>query len=150
MGTLKLLGTLWTFNFHLAVFSNKFCIVNAMFFSFMLLQIASAWKLRIENIWKTKISKIYQISLEHRLSDQRLPQYESSAVVISDEPKLEFSGSSRAELWGFGAEPSQAELGHFNFRAETELTIPTICMSKNCKLAANFRSYLKIAPVTWF
>ena len=25
--------------------------------------------------------------------------------------------------------PSQAELGHFNFRAETELTIPTICMS---------------------
>ena len=24
-----------------------------------------------------------------------------------------------------------AELGHFNFRAETELTILTICMSKN-------------------
>ena len=28
------------------------------------------------------------------------------------------------ELWRF-----RAELGHFNFRAETELTIPTICMS---------------------
>ena len=30
-----------------------------------------------------------------------------------------------------GSEPSRAELGHFNFRAETELTIHTICMSKN-------------------
>ena len=49
-----------------------------------------------------------------------------------------------------GSEPSRAELGHINFRADTELTLPKICMSKNCKLAANFRSYLKIAPVTWF
>ena len=31
------------------------------------------------------------------------------------------------------SEPSRAELGHFNFRAETELTIHTICMSKNSK-----------------
>ena len=31
------------------------------------------------------------------------------------------------------SEPSRAELGHFNFRAETELTILTICMSKNSK-----------------
>ena len=28
------------------------------------------------------------------------------------------------------SEPSQAELGYFNFRAETELTILTICMPK--------------------
>ena len=38
-------------------------------------------------------------------------------------------GSSSYE----GSEPSRAELGHFNFRAETELTIYTICMSKNNK-----------------
>ena len=37
-------------------------------------------------------------------------------VLISDEPELEFSGSRRAELERF-----RAELGHFNFRAETEL-----------------------------
>ena len=29
-----------------------------------------------------------------------------------------------------GSEPSRAELGHFNFRAENELTILTICISK--------------------
>ena len=40
-------------------------------------------------------------------------------VIASDELELEFSGSSRAELWMFQAEPSRA--GHFNFRAETEL-----------------------------
>ena len=34
--------------------------------------------------------------------------------------------------------PSQAKLGHFNFRAETELTIPTICQK-----IANFYSYLR-------
>ena len=37
-----------------------------------------------------------------------------------------------------GSEPSQAELGHFNFRAETELTILTICMSKNSKFLTYF------------
>ena len=31
------------------------------------------------------------------------------------------------------SEPSRAELGYFNFRAETELTIVTICISKNSK-----------------
>ena len=40
-------------------------------------------------------------------------------VFNRDEFKLEFSGSSPAEL------------EHFNFRAETELTILTICRSKN-------------------
>ena len=48
--------------------------------------------------------------------------------LFSLKPKLLEMSSSRAELWRF-----RAELGHFNFRAETELTIPTICMSKNCK-----------------
>ena len=42
-------------------------------------------------------------------------QYPSS-LSISDEPELEFSGSSRAKKV-----PSRAELGHLNFRAETEL-----------------------------
>ena len=36
------------------------------------------------------------------------------------------------------SEPSRAELGHSNFRAETELTILTICMSKNSKFLTYF------------
>ena len=36
------------------------------------------------------------------------------------------------------SEPSRAELGHLNFRAETELTILTICMSKNIKFLTYF------------
>ena len=50
-------------------------------------------------------------------------------ICSRDEFELEFSGSS------------EPELGPFNFRAETELKIPTICMSKNCKfllLQSNF------------
>ena len=39
--------------------------------------------------------------------------------------------SGEPELWKFWAEPSRAELGHINFRAETELTILTTWMSKN-------------------
>ena len=42
-------------------------------------------------------------------------------IVGRDEFELEFSGSSEPELWRFRAKPSRAELGHFNFRAETEL-----------------------------
>ena len=45
--------------------------------------------------------------------------------VSRDEFELEFSGSSKPKLWSFRAEP-----GHFNFRAETELTIPTIKKSQ--------------------
>ena len=41
-----------------------------------------------------------------------------------------------------GSELSQAELGHFNFRAETELTILTICMSKNSKCLTYFPTLL--------
>ena len=37
-----------------------------------------------------------------------------------------------------GSKPSRAELGHFNFRAETELTIHTICMSKKRKFLTYF------------
>ena len=36
-----------------------------------------------------------------------------------------------------GSEPSRAELEPFNFRAETELTFPTICMTK-------IRNFLKL------
>ena len=35
------------------------------------------------------------------------------------------------------SEPSRAKLGHFNFRAETKLTIPTICMSNQQVLLKN-------------
>ncbi len=45
----------------------------------------------------------------------------SGWVTSRDEFELEFSSSSRAMKV-----PSRAELGHFNFRAETELTILTI------------------------
>ena len=41
----------------------------------------------------------------------------------SDEPEPEISSSSRAKLGH--------KLGHFNFRAETELTILTICTVKS-------------------
>jgi hypothetical protein len=36
---------------------------------------------------------------------------------------LSWNFLAQAELSNEGSEPSQAELGHFNFRAETELTI---------------------------
>ena len=54
-------------------------------------------------------------------------------LAIRDGFELEFSGSSEPELWRFRAEP-----GCFNFRAETELTIMTICMSKNSKFLTFF------------
>ena len=41
-----------------------------------------------------------------------------------------------------GSEPSQAELEYFNFRAETELTILTLCMSKNSKFLTYFQILL--------
>jgi hypothetical protein len=43
------------------------------------------------------------------------------------------------------SEPIQAQLGHFNFRAETELTILTICMSKNCKFLLLLKNYNQIS-----
>jgi len=66
-----------------------------------------------------------EISLD---DDDDEPQYEEEKlqVNIRDEFELEFTSSSEPELW-----KCRAELGHINFRAETELTIPTICMSKN-------------------
>ena len=47
-------------------------------------------------------------------------------MLTSDEPELEFSGSSRAMKV-----PSQAKLGHFNFRAETELTSDNMYVKKS-------------------
>ena len=46
-------------------------------------------------------------------------------IFISDEPEPEFSSSSRAMKV-----PSRAELGHFNFRAETELTSDSMYVKK--------------------
>ena len=59
----------------------------------------------------------------------------------SDEPELEFS-SYEAELWRFQTKPSQAELGHFDFRAETELK-----PSWQFQQKINFPNF---APITWF
>ena len=50
--------------------------------------------------------------------------------------------SARASSSCEVSEPSRAELGHFNFRAETELTILTICMSKNSKRLTHFPTLL--------
>ena len=72
----------------------------------------------------------------------------------SDEFELKFSELSQAKLKGF-----RAELGHFNFRAETELTIcskfkvqsniPILCHVQGLQpflinLAAIFRQFLSI------
>ena len=46
-------------------------------------------------------------------------------LITSDEPELEFSGSSRAEL------------GHFDFRAETELTSDSMYVKKSQKYIEN-------------
>ena len=45
---------------------------------------------------------------------------------------------ARASLSCEKSEPSRGELGHFNIRAEIELTILTICMSKNSKFLTYF------------
>ena len=51
--------------------------------------------------------------------------------------------------WNFPAraEPIQSELGHFNFRAETELTKLTLCMLKitNCLQISQFGSCIMIS-----
>ena len=70
-------------------------------------------------------------------------------VLSSDEFEPEFSSSSRAELWRFWAEPCWAELGHFNFGAETELTILTISKHSKCfvptpKLQSYFLIFMNI------
>ena len=69
--------------------------------------------------------------------------------LVVMKPELEFSGSSRAELWSF-----RAELGHFNFRAETELTIrqniailfsqffPQVIIIRFCLHIYQFRDHL--------
>ena len=62
--------------------------------------------------------------------------YNSIYVDSRDEFELEFSSSSKPELWRFRVEPSRA--GHFNFWAETELTMLTMCMSKNSKFLTYF------------
>ena len=66
-------------------------------------------------------------------------QYASLSVVLSgsDEFELEFPKLNQAELKGF-----RAELGHFNFRAETELTI---CMSISSKRLVLLKNYNQIS-----
>jgi hypothetical protein len=54
-------------------------------------------------------------------------------VFVSDEFELKFPELNRAELKRLKAE--LAELGHFNFRAKTELKI---CMSISIKLSKLF------------
>ena len=59
----------------------------------------------------------------------------NSTIFSRDEFELEFFRLKRARAVKF---PSRAELGHFNFRDETKLTILTICMSKNSKFLTYF------------
>ena len=59
--------------------------------------------------------------------------------ISSDEFELKFSGSGRAERV-----PSRAELGHFNFRAETELTKS----SKILTLIINFTQIFQFCAFT--
>ena len=49
---------------------------------------------------------------------------------------------ARASLSCEKSESSRGELGHFNIRAEIELTILTICMSKNSKRLTYFPTLL--------
>ena len=58
---------------------------------------------------------------------------EFNSLNMCDKFELEFSKLSRARL------------GHFNFRAETKLTIPTICMSKNRKFLLLLTNYNQIS-----
>ena len=60
----------------------------------------------------------------------------SHSAFNRDEFELEFSSSSKPEMWRFQAEPSQAWA--IQFRAKNELTILTICMSKNSKFLTYF------------
>ena len=61
------------------------------------------------------------------------------------EMSLSCNFPAQAELSYEGSELRGAELGHFNFRAETELTIPTICMSKNHKFLLLLKNYNQIS-----
>ena len=63
------------------------------------------------------------------------------------EMSLSWNFPARASPSYEGSKPSQAELGHFNFRAETELTIPTrdVIMGK-CQLRP-LRWWAESAPL---
>ena len=68
-----------------------------------------------------------------------MPQLGSARLgTFTAQARLSQKIPARAEPSYEDSEPSRAELGHFNFRAETELTILTICMSKNSKFLTYF------------
>ena len=87
--------------------TNRCLILNTAF--------CSISKCKIQNRIKMFLKGFHEWSSNLRISP----------LSSSDEPELEFSGSSRAIKV-----PNRAELGHFNFRAENELTIPTIKKSQ--------------------
>ena len=60
--------------------------------------------------------------------------FSTSSLYVRDEFELEFSGSSRAGAL-------------FNFQAKTELTIRTICMSKNRKFLLLLKNYNQISQL---
>ena len=71
-----------------------------------------------------------------------LAQLLSGLSLDSEFARVYYNLVEMSSSWNFPAraspscessEPSRAELEHFNFRAETELTIPTICMSIRSK-----------------
>ena len=89
--------------------------------------------------WFVAIRVFFEFSRNFRLKMRQMTTFNLlnarwQYVIASDEPELEFSGSSRAE-------PSRA--GHFNFRAETEL---------NRKFFNSFfpQVFIIRSPVSWF
>jgi hypothetical protein len=81
---------------------------------------------------------------------KRVPLFNTLQSLLPYQMSSSWNFPARAEPSYKGSEPSQAELGHFNFRAEIELTIHTICMSKNSKFLTYFShmvSYLILCKI---
>ena len=81
---------------------------------------------------------ICQLLFGSRSMMSNKPRDESENNIYNLVMSSSWNFPARASPSCEGSEPSQAELGHFNFRAETELTILTICVSKNCKFLTYF------------
>ena len=80
-------------------------------------------RIKSRNWLETKVSEM--ISCEESKKFLWICKYVPLMVFSSDEFELKFPELIRAKLERF-----RAELGHFNFRAETELTICTSVSSK--------------------
>ena len=94
-------------------------------------------KKRLQRPWSSAIYSTMSAKLKNTSLVFRLLHLHNHWILISrDEFELEFYSSSSPSCEE--SELSQAELGHFIFRAETELTVLTICMPKNSKFLTYF------------